>query len=229
MERKTDPISKHFDRKAGCCSGGNACAEQPELIRVTRMMLDALAPLGLQGRSVLDLGCGQGPFSLAVLQRGAARVTGVDLSPGAVDIARKRLEAHGFGDRATFLVGDAATTEVPRHDVVVLNRVVCCYPDMAGLLASSLSQEPDVYGVILPESRGGWGLIARLALKGENLLRVVSRDPFRAYVHPVGRVADAAAAAGLSPVHRARRTVWRVDVYAREAARQPVAPGPNGP
>jgi magnesium-protoporphyrin O-methyltransferase len=223
VEDRTDPIAKHFDRKADCCAGGASCAEQPELIAVTRMMLDALADVGLEGRSVLDVGCGQGPFSLAVLQRGATRVTGVDLSASAVDVARRRLEAHGFADRSAFVVGDAAAVELARHDIVVLNRVVCCYPDSAGLLRASLALEPEVFGVILPESKGFWGLMSRIALRGENLLRVFSRDPFRAYIHPVERVAEAASEAGLSPVHRARRTVWRVDVYARSQTRKPVS------
>ncbi len=40
-----------------------------------------LMPAGLQGRSVVDAGCGSGRYLLHALERGAARVTGVDLSP----------------------------------------------------------------------------------------------------------------------------------------------------
>ncbi len=213
--KRTEPIARHFDRKADCCAV-DATPEAPaKLIRVSRLMLEALAGAGLEGSSVLDLGCGQGPFSLAVLEHGAERVTGIDLSPMAIEVARARAAAAGLGDRARFLVGDAAAEDVPAHDVVVLNRVICCYPDVDDLLRTSLAATGRVYGVIVPASSGLWGLLSRMALGFENLLRVVRRDPFRAYVHPVERVDQAAAGAGLVPTRRSRRRIWRLAVYVR--------------
>lgn len=51
---------------------------------------------------VLDLGCGAGQLTSALIERGA-RVTGVDVSSGMIDIARDRL-----GDTATLVVGDVS-------------------------------------------------------------------------------------------------------------------------
>jgi SAM-dependent methyltransferase len=53
-----------------------------------------LARLGdLRGKSVLDVGCGSGAYARLAKRMGAARVLGVDASPGMVENARWR-EAH---------------------------------------------------------------------------------------------------------------------------------------
>ena len=105
---------------------------------ITRDLLDALGQSRLEGRTFLDLGCGTGDLALAALARGVTRATGIDLGPGAIEEARAlALERH-VEDRSTFSVGDAANAHLDAHDVVVLNRVLCCYPDANALLENSL-------------------------------------------------------------------------------------------
>lgn len=57
------------------------------------------------GLSVLDLACGEGFYTRMVRQRGAARVTGVDLSEGMIELARKQEDKHKQG--IEYLVADA--------------------------------------------------------------------------------------------------------------------------
>ena len=54
------------------------------------------------GRRVLDVGCGAGPLTAWMAERGA-EVTGIDVSPAMLQLARDRV-----GDRATFLVADVS-------------------------------------------------------------------------------------------------------------------------
>ena len=69
------------------------------------LAVDIVAKKGY-GR-VLDLGCGEGTF-LRQLCRGLPEVrgTGIDLSPEAIEAARKRAVENGFGDRLEFFVED---------------------------------------------------------------------------------------------------------------------------
>jgi ubiquinone/menaquinone biosynthesis C-methylase UbiE len=74
----------------------------------------------VSGLSVLDYGCGIGDFSLELAARGA-RVTGLDLSPGMVDVAQKRLRIFRPEAVGTFVAGNAEDTGLPdgSFDVVV--------------------------------------------------------------------------------------------------------------
>jgi len=60
----------------------------------------------VQGKTVIDIGCGPGHYSVALAAQGAARVLGVDFAPGMIDISRKRAQAAGVADRCTFELGD---------------------------------------------------------------------------------------------------------------------------
>ncbi len=60
----------------------------------------------IEGKSVIDIGCGPGHYAVALAARGAARVLGVDFASGMIDIARARASTAGVADRCTFTLGD---------------------------------------------------------------------------------------------------------------------------
>jgi 2-polyprenyl-3-methyl-5-hydroxy-6-metoxy-1,4-benzoquinol methylase len=66
----------------------------------------------IEGRSVLDIGCGPGHYSVALARLGAGRVLGVDVAEGMLDIARARAETEGVGDACEFFQGDFFTEDL---------------------------------------------------------------------------------------------------------------------
>lgn len=74
----------------------------------------------LAGKSVLDIGCGSGPYIVEALQRGAASVTGVDPAPGMIELARRRLQAHPRGSHATLVTGFFPEVNVAPHDHAIV-------------------------------------------------------------------------------------------------------------
>jgi ubiquinone/menaquinone biosynthesis C-methylase UbiE len=64
-----------------------------------------------RGKNALDYGCGDGSLSIRLLERGAKRVTGIDISEVLIEEARRRAAAGGFADRTRFVVADAHATE----------------------------------------------------------------------------------------------------------------------
>jgi SAM-dependent methyltransferase len=78
---------------------------------------------GYRGRSVLDVGCGAG-VDLARFARGGAEVTGVDVSPSAIELARKNFEQQGL--RGRFEVADGEHLPFPDNtfDLVFAHGVV---------------------------------------------------------------------------------------------------------
>ena len=65
------------------------------------------------GATVLDVGCGSGVYAAALLDRGAAAVTGVDVSESMLAIARKRMADHPKGHQATLVQGDLQSWTSP--------------------------------------------------------------------------------------------------------------------
>lgn len=186
---------------------------------VTRALLEQVEAVGIDGRSVLDVGCGTGDLSLAMLARGASTVRGVDLGPGAIDSARALARERGLADRATFDVGDGSTVPLDPADVVVLHRVVCCYADATGLLENTLPVAGSVYAISAPVDRGAAGLLNRANFAFWNkwyAIRKKKFGPFRTFVHDLGAIDERVRAAGFTLNNRTRRGfVWELAVYSR--------------
>lgn len=72
--------------------------------------LHALLPPQLTGVNVLDVGCGTGTWALALAARGAA-VTGIDISPEMVRVARRKAAVSGHS--VTFMPGDGRCLPFP--------------------------------------------------------------------------------------------------------------------
>jgi len=95
--------------------------------------LDTLATQGeLQGRSVLDFGCGSGILALAALKLGAARATGVDNDPQAIIATADNAERNGVRID-TFMPADEPAATYP---VVVANILASALDALAEILAA---------------------------------------------------------------------------------------------
>lgn len=212
----TDPITRHFDRGV-CCRGG--AEPDGDLIPMTARLAAELERAGLDGRSVLEVGCGRGGLLVSLLRRGAARATGIELSPEAVAATQRLARAAGVDDRCAIGVGNAAEGGLPEHDVVVLDRVICCYADATSLLGHTAASARSTYAFVVPASRGLRGLVARVALGAENAIRVIRRDPFRAFVHDVDQLDRTLSDAGFVRHARSSRWLWELRVHRRAAPR----------
>lgn len=59
----------------------------------------------LEGKKILDVGCGSGRFCIAFAREGAAKVVGVDFAAAMIDIANQLATQAGVADRCEFRVG----------------------------------------------------------------------------------------------------------------------------
>lgn len=212
----TEPISEFFDREAEpCCRTGADLGDG--VAGVSGFLLDRLEEVGIQNRSFLDLGCGMGAVAVEALRRGASRATGVDLSPASIEVARRRARESRLAERASFHVGDASWAAIEPHDVVVLNKSLCCYPEPERLLANPTTLGARVLAFSVPASAGVRGLLARAVILLENVWRLVRGDPFRAFVHDVGRLDATVRSNRFEPVSQRRLWMWHIAVYARSS------------
>lgn len=56
----------------------------------------------VEGKRVLDIGCGPGRYSVKLAQMGAAHVYGIDFATAMIDLATQRAQRLGVGDRCFF-------------------------------------------------------------------------------------------------------------------------------
>jgi 2-polyprenyl-3-methyl-5-hydroxy-6-metoxy-1,4-benzoquinol methylase len=207
-----DPrIARRFDELADTWAEAD---ELPDMVDVSARLLDLLRDAPTGRPSVLELGCGSGGLSVAMLEMGAARVTGVDLSASSVRLAESRAAAAGFGDQASFRVGDAADVDEAPHDWVILDRVVCCYGDPERLVERATQLATARIGLSAPESRGWRGWVNQPLWAAENVWDLV-RGGCRGYVHDLRRLERRLADAGFRPRATSRVGLWHVATYER--------------
>ena len=192
---------------------------KPTVAGVTAPLLRGLKEAGIRDRTVLDVGCGIGDLAIEAVRQGAVRSFGVELSAKAVDEARRLSVERGVADRSSFEVGDGSKMRLPNADVVVLNRVFCCYRDADALLENSLSAAGSVYAFTTPPSKGFGGAFAKVQARFWNVwYRIRDRkfQGFRVYIHDVDRIDARVQSAGFRSIRRERRRfVWHLAIYAR--------------
>jgi len=185
------------------------------LDRTRRRLVDFLTANGLEGATVLEIGGGIGEVHLELLRRGARVATNLEISTSYEDEAARLLAGSGLGGRVTRRFLDIATApdEVEPADVVVLHRVVCCYPDYERLLSAAASHAQH----LLVFSHPPRTLVTRLSFGFDNLIRRLRRNDFRAFVHPPDAMVAVVEAQGMTVRYRNRGMSWTVMGFERAA------------
>jgi SAM-dependent methyltransferase len=62
----------------------------------------------IEGRRVLDIGCGPGHYGIALARRGAAEVVGLDFAEGMLRLAARQAAEAGVAGQCRFIRGDFA-------------------------------------------------------------------------------------------------------------------------
>lgn len=178
------------------------------LNRTQERLVGFLASSGIEGATVLEIGGGVGEMQVELLSRGAASVTNLEISTSYEEEARRLLERAGMTGRVSRRFVDIATAPdaVDEADVVVLHRVVCCYPDYQRLLGAAGGHARR----LLVFSHPPRNPVTRLLVACDNLLRRLRRNDFRAFVHPPRAMVEVLQAQGLTPRYRHRGLVWDV-------------------
>ncbi|HEU0303110.1 MAG TPA: methyltransferase domain-containing protein [Gaiellaceae bacterium] len=176
-----------------------------------RWVVEAVSERGVEGRSVLEPGGGVGAIEIELLRAGAARSTIVELSPGYEQVASELSEEAGVAERLEWRVGDFAANGTEPADVVVLHRVVCCYPDYERLLGAATEKARQTIVFTYPPRN----LVSRALLGAINLWLRLRGTDFRTFAHPPERMAAVVREAGFEPYATRRGGIWRGAAFAR--------------
>ena len=140
----------------------------------TALCLEWLDRMNLQGKTIVDFGCGSGILAIAALKLGAAHAIGIDIDPRAILASRENAERNGVADLVEwYLRNDAPEFKA---DVVVANILagplkalkweVCSYTNtgglivLSGILAEQAKSVEDEYAKLLAletsQQKGEW-------------------------------------------------------------------------
>ncbi|HEU4994415.1 MAG TPA: class I SAM-dependent methyltransferase [Gemmatimonadaceae bacterium] len=181
--------------------------------RTTRLLIDALKSVGVQHQTLLDIGGGIGVIPNELLAAGAESAVQVDAAEAFVEAAREEAARQGNAGRVQFLRGDfvALAGETEAADIVTLDRVICCYPNMEQLVTTSLARARRSYGIVIPRERR----LTKAVRMGINLVFRIGRNPFRFYVHSPRDIEALVTRAGFARDFVSETQIWRVVVFTR--------------
>jgi SAM-dependent methyltransferase len=216
MEVDTGGISCCFDRESQRMLDEY---RKDGLSDTAEAIADAVTGEGFTGSTVLELGCGLGALTFELIRRGASNAVGVDLSPRMIQLANSLANEEGLSRSVTFQLGDGATLGLPRSDIVILDAVICCYPDVTSLIDNSSSAAGRYYAISIPDDKRFATGLLRLLLPLQKV--IFRRSSFRFFVHPARQVRERLEGRGFRLVSKTSvGWFWSVFVFAGSGATQ---------
>ncbi len=182
--------------------------------KTTLQLIEALQSEGIEGMTLLDIGGGIGDIQHALLKSGVTFAVDNEASSAYLEACRQEAERLGHPDRIRHIQGNFVdlAQEIPPADIVTLDRVICCYDDMPGLVNLSVQKARKFYGVVYPLDR--WWIKLGMSIY-YNARYWLKRIPMRNFVHPSEAVDAIIKNNGLKRSFYRVMGPWQVVVYAR--------------
>jgi magnesium-protoporphyrin O-methyltransferase len=166
----------------------------------------------LNGATSLEVGGGAGALSIELVRAGVSHARLLDASPAYVNEARKVAAECGVSDQLDIQQGnyalDAAADPV---DVLLMDRVVCCFEDWKGLLEPASRQARHVIALTYPRS-ATW---VAFLISTVNFGMRVTRRTFRMHHHASAAMFRFLESTGFRPAVAGHRGLWEIMVATR--------------
>ena len=185
--------------------------------KTTRILIQelraALEGSDMRNSVLLDIGAGIGAIHHELLDSVVARAVHIDASGAHLAAAREETERRGHGAHVELIHGDfvAMADSVGPADIVTLDRVICCYHDMEGLVRRAGAKANRMFGAVYPRQIG-W---MRIGLATINVVMRLKRSGFRVFLHDPAAIDLVLRSAGLERRSLRRTLGWEVVVYTR--------------
>jgi 2-polyprenyl-3-methyl-5-hydroxy-6-metoxy-1,4-benzoquinol methylase len=131
----------------------------------------------LDGRFVLDVGCGPGQYAITLARRGAGQVVGIDFASAMIQLAKKQAIDSGVGDRIELIAGDFADFNFDRtFDYVIMMGFMDYIEDPATVVARAVSLATAKALFSFPAAEGILARQRRFRYRNRCYLRLYTRS-----------------------------------------------------
>lgn len=183
----------------------------------TRYLLDWLTQSGKSGLTLLDVGGGVGAIQHELLPAGVVKTAvHLDAASAYLQVSQEEAERLGHADQITYQFGnfvDLADGLDPA-DLVMLDRVICCYHDMPALVKSAAESSNHLIGLVFPQDR--W--IFKWGVRLVDFLLGFSKNPFRLFIHSTQAVDALLQQHGFERRAHKKFLVWQSMMYVKQPA-----------
>jgi SAM-dependent methyltransferase len=124
-----------YDQKRNLLMRWVDCTFRSDMFIRYALTFEALGQL--KGNTILDIGCGSGPYIIEAYKRGASRVTGIDPAPNMLGLVRHRLREQGIPEsRCQLLEGIFPGVTAEPHDYAIVMGVMDYVADGQAFLSA---------------------------------------------------------------------------------------------
>jgi len=177
----------------------------------TRILVSALIEQGVADKTLLDIGGGIGAIQHELFKAGIRYATNLEASHAYLQVCQEESIRQGHGDRVHHLHGNFAEMHnLPKADIVTMERVICCYPDMDTLVGLACQKARHLLGLVYPHE--SWWV--KLGVGWLNNIKYrFKHDPFRVYLHCTEQVKNLVLTSAFRQVYYRKSGAWQVFVY----------------
>ena len=168
-------LFSRFARLSRCCYNLRGLGKSQQFF------VNSLNRLGIANTQLIEIGCGVGALHQTLLLQGAGFAVGVDLADNMLKQAQIAADKNHLSACTRYMQGDFVqiVDSIEPADIMLMDKVVCCYPDADSLLKTALSRTRRILAITYPRNK--WWVRAAVAV--EAFFLKLSGSSFRSYVH----------------------------------------------
>jgi 2-polyprenyl-3-methyl-5-hydroxy-6-metoxy-1,4-benzoquinol methylase len=195
--------SKHYARRFG----------KKGLERAQQYLIEGVRRMPISAKEVLDIGCGVGALHLTLLNQGAARSLGVEMSEGMIAEAKRLASESGVEERTQYIVGDFVelADSLAESDITLLDKVVCCYERLDDLIEKSTARTKSIYALSHPKDNA----LMKTVFRTQILLARFLGWSFHPFWHDWVEMKNLIASRGFQLLYENSTIAWQVLVFQR--------------
>lgn len=181
----------------------------------TRLLIESIPDEAAANSTLLDIGGGIGAIPFELFKKGVQHSVNIDASRAYQSVSKKEAAERGLKEKTEYHFGDFTDVAptLSSADIVTLDKVICCYPDVDLLLKSSLEKTESYYGLVFPREN----FLTRIGFRLINLWFKIRRSEFRTFIHSHKKVDEIIQSHGFRKKSQDNTILWQIVSYKKAA------------